>query len=85
VIAPAAFGGKPTTERITVDETFPDEFLTEVCGFQVTTRARGHIAVRRFTRAGTGVVQVRTINVALTATGLFLMPGAGFEPAQAFA
>jgi hypothetical protein len=67
LVAPAASGAKPTIERIAVDETFPDEFLTEACGFPVTTRARGHVITRTFTRAGTRVVEVRTINIALTA------------------
>jgi hypothetical protein len=34
----------------------------------VTTRAKGHIIVRTFSRGATGVVEVRTINVGLTAT-----------------
>jgi hypothetical protein len=34
----------------------------------VTTRAQGHITVRTFEEDGTGVVEVRTINVVLTAT-----------------
>ena len=62
------FGAKPTLERIEIDETFPDEFLTDICGFPVTTSAQGHIIVREFTREGTGVVELRTISVGLTAT-----------------
>jgi hypothetical protein len=63
-----AAGAAPTFERIPVDDTFVDEFLTEACGVPVTTRAQGHIIVRTFAGTGTGVAEVRTINVRLTAT-----------------
>ena len=62
-----AAGAPPTFERIDVDETFADEFLTEACGVEVTTTARGHITVRTF-EDGTGPTTVTTINVGLTAT-----------------
>ena len=68
VLASAAVGAPPTVERIDVDETFPDEFLTEACGFPVTTHAEGHVIVVESTRNGTGVLAVRTLNIALTAT-----------------
>jgi hypothetical protein len=58
----------PTFERITIDETFADDFLSEACGVAVTTTARGHITVRTFSGPGTGVAELRTINVALSAT-----------------
>lgn len=61
-------GAAPTIERIPVDDTFVDEFLSEECGVEVTTRALGHITVRTFDGEGTGVAEVRTINVGLTAT-----------------
>jgi hypothetical protein len=68
LIPGVASGAPPTFERIAVDETFPDEFLTEECGVPVSTRAQGHIIIRSFSGGGTGVVEVRTINVGLTAT-----------------
>jgi hypothetical protein len=68
VLVLPALGAKPTIERIEVDETFADEFLTEVCGFPVTSSAQGHIIVRESSREGTGVIQLRTLNIALTAT-----------------
>jgi hypothetical protein len=68
VWAGVAVGAAPTVERITVDETFADEFLTEECGVPVTTTALGHITIRTFSGEGTGVAQVRTINVGLTST-----------------
>jgi hypothetical protein len=61
-------GAPPEIERIDVDDTFVDEFLSEACGVTVTTTARGHIIVRTFSGEGTGVVEVGTINIGLTAT-----------------
>jgi hypothetical protein len=57
----------PTFERVTIDESFPDEFLTEACGVSVTTQATGHITIRTFAGEGTGPVAVTSINIALTA------------------
>ncbi|HWL33412.1 MAG TPA: hypothetical protein VNP89_07385 [Gaiellaceae bacterium] len=68
LLAPGALAGKPVFERITIDETAPDPFLTEACGVPVTTRAQGHITVRTFAGGGTGPAVIRTVNVALTAT-----------------
>lgn len=67
-LAVPAVGAPPTVERIEVDETTPDEFLTEACGFPVTTHAKGHLVVIESGGEGTGVVAVRTLNIALTAT-----------------
>lgn len=63
-----AFSAKPTFERIEIDETFDDEFLTEACGVEVTSQLEGHITVRTFSGEGTGVVELGTINVGVTAT-----------------
>jgi hypothetical protein len=68
VWAGVAAGAPPTIERINVDETFADEFLTEECGVPVTTTARGHVIIRIFSGEGTGVAQVNTISIGLTAT-----------------
>jgi hypothetical protein len=68
VVPGAAVGAPPTIERIQVDETVADPFLTEACGVPVTTTARGHIIVRTFAGEGTGPVELRTINISLTAT-----------------
>jgi hypothetical protein len=67
LVAPGAFAGKPTIERFDVDETSPDDFLTEVCGVPVTTRAEGHVIVRTFAGGSTGPVELRTLNIGLTA------------------
>ena len=57
-----ATAGAPTRERIEIDETVADEFLTEECGFPVVTTFNGHIIVREFDRQK-GTVSVRTLNV----------------------
>lgn len=53
-LAVPAVGAPPTVERIEVDETTPDEFLTEACGFPVTTHAKGHLVVIESGGEGTG-------------------------------
>ena len=68
VAAPGAFAAQPAIERVSFDDTFADEDLTEACGFPVTTRAQGHVTIRTFDREGTGPSVVLTINAALTAT-----------------
>ncbi len=68
LVAPGALAGKPAFERITIDESALDPFLTDACGVPVTTRAQGHITTRTFAGGGTGPAVVTTINVALTAT-----------------
>jgi hypothetical protein len=67
LVAPGAWAGKPTIERFDVDETFPDDFLTDACGVPVTTRAQGHVIVRTFSGDKTGPAEILTINIALTA------------------
>ena len=66
VWAGVAAGAPPTIERIDVDESFPDEFLTEECGVPVTVTALGHVILRTF--SGGGTPQVNTISIGLTAT-----------------
>jgi hypothetical protein len=66
LLAPGASAGKPTIQRIDVDESFADAFLTDACGVPVTTHARGHVIVRIFS-GGTGPAELRTLNVVLTA------------------
>jgi hypothetical protein len=65
---PTAHAAPPTIERIDIDEEFPDEFLTAACGFPVTVAERGHIIIRTFTDRDKGVVEVLTINLAVTAS-----------------
>ena len=68
VLATGAAAAQPTIERFEVDESFPDDFLTEACGVPVTTSARGHVILRTFSGDGTGPVELRTLNISLTAT-----------------
>jgi hypothetical protein len=67
-LAPSALAGKPTFERINVDATGADDFLSDACGVPVTTHALGHVTVRTFTDGGTGPAEIVTINIGLTAT-----------------
>jgi hypothetical protein len=62
-----AVAAPPTIERIQVDDTFVDRFLSAECGVRVTTTARGRVTIRSFDR-GRGPVELVTINIALTAT-----------------
>jgi Acyl-CoA dehydrogenase, C-terminal domain len=66
--AGAASAAPPTFERIDVDDTFADEFLTETCGVDVTTTVRGHVILRTFSGDRTGPAQLNTLNLAITAT-----------------
>ena len=61
-------GAAPTFERIEVDETFQDEFLTEECGVPVTTTVQGHVILREFSDDGKGLVALNTLNLGITAT-----------------
>ena len=60
--SPAA-AAQPVFERITVDETFEDEFLTEECGVPVTTTVSGTVIIRTFEDSGTGPLEVSTISI----------------------
>jgi hypothetical protein len=67
VIAVAsAAAGQPVMTREDIDDTFHDEFLSDECGFDVTTHASGHVISREFDRAK-GTVAVNTLNIGLTA------------------
>jgi hypothetical protein len=63
-----ASAAAPTFERITIDETFVDEELSEACGVLVTVTVQGQITFRTFPDEGTGLVTLNTLNVAGTAT-----------------
>ncbi|WP_336029179.1 hypothetical protein [Geodermatophilus sp. FMUSA9-8] len=67
-LAAPALAAPPTIERVQFDDTFSDEFLSEECGVDVTTRAVGQVATRTFDRKGTGPLVLTTVNVSLTAT-----------------
>jgi hypothetical protein len=77
LVAPSAFAAKHTFERIDIDETFDDGFLTEECSVPVTTHAEGHITLRTFEGRETGTVAVNTLSVALTAMSETTPTGSG--------
>jgi hypothetical protein len=54
--------------RVAVDETFPDGGLTAACGIPVQTHAFGHEITRSFTDGSGRLIEVFTLNVALTAS-----------------
>jgi len=62
-----AVAAPPTTERITVNDTFADEFLTAECGVAVTTTVRGSVTTRTFDREK-GPVELTNVNIGFTAT-----------------
>ena len=62
---PAA-AAKPVIERITIQETFEDEILTEECGVPVTTTLLGSVTTRTFDRKGTGPLELSTVNFTVT-------------------
>ena len=68
VSAAGASAAQPTFQRIDIDESFADAFLTDACGVAVTTHARGHVILRTFSGGGTGASTLNTVNIALTAT-----------------
>ena len=69
VAAPAAAAaGKPVFERITVDDTFVDEQLSEACGVTATVTLQGRITLRTFPDEGTGLVTLNTLNLGGTIT-----------------
>jgi len=63
-----ASAAAPTFERITVDDTFVDEELSEACGVTVTVTVQGEITLRTFTDERTGLAALNTLNFAVTAT-----------------
>jgi hypothetical protein len=64
----AGLGAKPVFERITVDETFVDDDLSEACGVAVTSSVQGHVTLRTFSPEGSGVISVNSINLGVTST-----------------
>jgi len=62
------FGAAPTFERITVNETFVDEGLSEACGVPVTGVATGHVTLRTFAGGGPGLTTVNTLNIGVAVT-----------------
>ena len=61
-------GAAPTFERIEVDDTFVDEQLSEACGVTATVTLQGQVTLRTFQGEGTGLVTLKTLNLAATIT-----------------
>jgi hypothetical protein len=64
--ATPAAAAPPDIERIPIQATFPEEFLTEACGVPVTATLSGVRIVRTFEDDGVGVLDVSTVNIAVT-------------------
>jgi hypothetical protein len=67
VMATSVWAAAPVRERIDIDTTFHDDFLTEECGFDVMTHQRGHIIIREWPDREKGTVAVTSLNFALAA------------------
>jgi hypothetical protein len=65
--APVNAAGKPIMERIPVDDSFVDEFLSEACGTEVTIHVSGHVIIRQFLDAdGNALYEVNNYALANT-------------------
>ena len=65
VLAPTAPAAKPQVQVINVDDSGPDEDLTEACGVPVTFHVTGRLTLRTFSGNG-GLLQLNTLNLAVT-------------------
>lgn len=68
VAAGPAVAAPPVIERVQFEDSFHDEFLTEACGVDVTTALSGRVTTITSSGEDPRLIQVRTINVGLTAT-----------------
>ena len=68
VAAGPAVAAPPVIERVQVEDSFHDEFLTEQCGVDVTTAVSGWITTITASGQDPRLIQVRTLNLGLTAT-----------------
>lgn len=66
-VADTAVAGKPTIQRIAVDETIEDLELNAACGAAIPIHLVGSLIIRTFDRT-TGPVEVRTLNQSVTFT-----------------
>jgi hypothetical protein len=65
--ASSAWSAAPQILRFTIDETNPDEVLSDACGLPVDVRADGQITFKIGSFDGTGFAGMSTANIALTA------------------
>ena len=66
--ATAAAAQAPVKETITFSDTFPDEFLTQECGVEVTTTANGRITFFTFPDRPVGPQDLTSVHVDIVAT-----------------
>ena len=66
--ATAAAAQAPVKETITFSDTFPDEFLTEACGVEVTTTATGRLTFFTFPDRPVGPQNLTSVHVDIVAT-----------------
>jgi len=69
--ATPAQAAAPTIERIPIDDTFYDGFLSAECGVDVTTTVHGFRIQREFVDGAGNLVSLATINVTGTSTSEF--------------
>jgi hypothetical protein len=69
--ATPAQAAAPTIERIPIDDTFHDDFLSAECGVDVTTTIHGFRIQREFVDGAGNLVSLATINVTLTSSSEF--------------
>ena len=60
--------GQPEMETISFSESFPDEFLSEECGVDVTTSLSGRVTFFMFDDQAVGPQNIASIHVDLVAT-----------------
>ena len=64
----AVDAAKPEFERISINESSVDPFLSDVCGFEVVTTSVGHVTIRTSPDRTVGAVNVSSVNVLTTAS-----------------
>ncbi|HKJ12808.1 MAG TPA: hypothetical protein VJ976_10535 [Ornithinimicrobium sp.] len=66
--APMSAAAPPESERIVVDDTFDDEFLTDSCGVSVTGSITGFVIARTFTNPAGNLQTLNSVSLTLTLT-----------------
>jgi hypothetical protein len=68
LVGTAAAVGPPERETITFSDTFEDEFLTVVCGVDVTTSFEGRVTFFTFPDQPVGPQDITSVHINLVAT-----------------
>lgn len=69
--AAPALAAPPSIEKIPIEDTFHDDFLTEECGVDVTTTISGFRIERGWLDGGGNVLSLATISITGTASSEF--------------